>query len=481
VSVTESVLNMQRGGGRSTSLPLHMRHEDALEHYEYNPNMMQDTFAYNNYLQRISMSGPEGEFDSFVPQKGKRSSSGGSKSDRYSRSFKLDFTNRISKELNKDEMVRSIDQVPASQKHVWEFWAPYRLKPRSKITWLRSIFYPNNSRPFPWKLMLINAIWTALIVVLIEIPSTHLEMVIAYLRENSADIATFVGMCTFFLTIILSFRVNQAYSRWWEARTLWGAMTNDCRDLSLKALVHVYNHNLAVKICLWVSISADLLRNHLRGKRDLGLLNVLKSETEAITPQDFQKIEKSNHRILMCFWKLTRLLSEARMRNLISPLMHLHMNEHINRFNNHMGAMERILRCPMPIGYTCMIRTTIVFWMSILPFSLMPIFGYVSIPIDIIITWFICGLEETAAELENPFGIDPNDLPLEFFTTTIRNNIFELLATYETDDCNKDYPATSPVEECATPLEEDFDSPTSEGVLSPSQKEEKCDKDRKIF
>jgi putative membrane protein len=431
-----------------------------------------DPLVYNNFnhLQRISMSGPEGEFDSFVPQKGKRDKRKGSSS----QSFKLDFTNRISKDFKNDELVRSIDQVPASQKHVWEFWAPYRLKPRSKITWLRSIFYPNSSRPFPWKLMLINAIWTALIVTLIEIPSTHLEAVIQYLRDNSADIATFVGMCTFFLTIIISFRVNQAYSRWWEARTLWGAMTNDCRDLSLKALVHVYNHNLAVKICLWVSISADLLRNHLRGKRDLGLLNVLKPETTAISPQDFVQIEKANHRVLMCFWKLTRLLSEARMRNMISPLMHLHLNEHIQKFNNHMGGMERILRCPMPIGYTCMIRTTILFWMLVLPLALMPVFGYVSIPIDIIITWFICGLEETAAELENPFGLDPNDLPLEFFTTTIRNNIFELLASYETSDPNeKDYPATSPVEECPTPMEKDYDSPTSEGVLSPNAKKDK--------
>jgi hypothetical protein len=121
-----------------------------------------------------------------------------------------------------------------------------------------------------------------------------------------------------------------------------------------------------------------------------------------------------------------------------------------------------------------MIRTTILFWMLVLPLALMPVFGYVSIPIDIIITWFICGLEETAAELENPFGLDPNDLPLEFFTTTIRNNIFELLASYETSDPNeKDYPATSPVEECPTPMEKDYDSPTSEGVLSPNAKKDK--------
>ena len=175
----------------------------------------------------------------------------------------------------------------------------------------------------------------------------------------------------------------------------------------------------------------------------------------------------------MCFWKLGRLISEARMKNFISPLMHLHLNEHIQKFNTHMGAMERILRCPMPIGYTCMIRTTIIFWMLTLPFALMPVFGYVSIPIDIIITWFICGLEETAAELENPFGIDPNDLPLEFFTSTIRNNIFELLANHEAQRKSAqdpDFPATSPVEECATPLEQDYDSPTSEGIRSPNVK-----------
>lgn len=471
-----------RGRAPAGSLPTHVVGEGALRDQmdgldiEYNAFGGGSSFApfgggVNN-LERVSMSGPHGEFDSArgKSQRRRRTSRGAKSEDSdQSRSFRIDFTEGISAGVQKS--IDQIDQLNPQQKHVWEFWAPYRLKPRSKITWLRSIFYPNPSRPFPWKLMLINAMWTALIVVLIEIPSTHLQWVIQYLHDNSADIATFVGMCTFFLTIILSFRVNQAYNRWWEARTLWGAMTNDTRDMALKALVHVYNHNLAVKICLWVTISADLLRSHLRGKRDLGLLVALKKETEAVSPAEFAQVERANHRILHCFWKLGRLISEARARNLISPLMHLHLNEHIQKFNNHMGAMERILRCPMPIGYTCMIRTTIIFWMLVLPFALMPVFGYVSIPIDIVITWFICGLEETAAELENPFGIDPNDLPLEFFTATIRNNIFELLASYETEHkaCSSyhDFPATSPVEECATPLEQDFDSPRSEGVKSP--------------
>ncbi|WZN64966.1 bestrophin [Chloropicon roscoffensis] len=469
-------------GVMESELPTHHRpdpaavqqqqHEvmDGLD-FEYNPLSSYALGSGASHLERISMSGPDGEFDSARGKSSRRRRPGSArKKDGHGgdadQSFRLDFSEGVQK------TIEASDELHPRQKHVWEFWAPYRLKPRSKITWLRSIFYPNSSRPFPWKLMLMNAMWTTLIVVLVEIPSTHLQFVIDYLHEHSADIATFVGMSTFFLTIILSFRVNQAYNRWWEARTLWGAMINDTRDMAVKALVHVYNHNLAVKICLWITVSADLLRNHLRGKRDLGLLNALRKETEAVSPQEFKQIEKANHRILTCFWKLGRLISEARERNLISPLMHLHLNEHIQKFNNHMGAMERILRCPMPIGYTCMIRTTIVFWMFCLPFALMPVFGYASIPIDIIITWFICGLEETAAELENPFGIDPNDLPLEFFTTTIRNNIFELLASYETEHnsacLSPAQDVVSPVEECPTPMERDFDSPTSEGVRSPN-------------
>ncbi|QDZ23615.1 hypothetical protein HOP50_11g61550 [Chloropicon primus] len=471
--------NGSHGGDRRTPAGIHAASMPNLEQLdgldiEYSNRGMQYYPPYGmrqeyDALERISMSGPDGEFDSArgssVRRRSRRTTKARAEEDPDG-SFRIDFTGNISEGVQKS--IETMDELHPRQKHVWEFWAPYRVKPRSKITWLRSIFYPNSSRPFPWKLMLLNAMWTAFIVVLIEIPSTHLRYIIDYLHENSADIATFVGMSTFFLTIILSFRVNQAYNRWWEARTLWGAMINDTRDMALKALVHVYNHNLAVKVCLWVTISADLLRNHLRGKRDLGLLDTLKQETEAVSPEEFKLIERSNHRILMCFWKLGRLLSEARMRNFISPLMHLHLNEHIQKFNTHMGAMERILRCPMPIGYTCMIRTTIIFWMLTLPFALMPVFGYASIPIDIIITWFICGLEETAAELENPFGIDPNDLPLEFFTATIRNNIFELLASYESEHKVKESNVTSPVEECPTPMERNFDSPTSEGVKSPN-------------
>ena len=268
---------------------------------------------------------------------------------------------------------------------------------------------------------------------MIEIPYTHTENFIAFLQDNSKNIVSCISLTTFFLTIVISFRVNQAYLRWWEARTLWGAMTNDTRDLSLKALTHVDDAGLAIRICLWTAVAADMLRIHLRGwKQEMGLLGkVVDSGSDAIRPDEFLEIKRANHKVLVIFWKLARLLKRAREDGALAPLIHMHMNEHIKGFNNHMGGMERILRCPMPIGYTCVIRTAIVCWMAVLPLGLMPIFWYAAIPIDIVVTYFVCGLEETAAELENPFGVDPNDLPLEHFTSNIRNNIFELMSNYE--------------------------------------------------
>ena len=258
---------------------------DGLD-FEYNPLSSYALGSGASHLERISMSGPDGEFDSARGKSSRRRRPGSArKKDGHGgdadQSFRLDFSEGVQKTIEaSDELhprqkhgrwrhtcltIDPPDHVGGGKKkkkkltrllfiklsvslvcgllphttiQVWEFWAPYRLKPRSKITWLRSIFYPNSSRPFPWKLMLLNAMWTTLIVVLVEIPSTHLQFVIDYLHEHSADIATFVGMSTFFLTIILSFRVNQAYNRWWEARTLWGAMINDTRDMAVKALVH---------------------------------------------------------------------------------------------------------------------------------------------------------------------------------------------------------------------------------------------------
>ena len=66
-----------------------------------------------------------------------------------------------------------------------------------------------------------------------------------------------------------------------------------------------------------------------------------------------------------------------------------------------------------------------------LPVVLVEFLGYATIPATIFIAYFILGLEEVAAEIENPFGEDANDLPLDQFTTTIRSSVFELLCEAE--------------------------------------------------
>ena len=138
----------------------------------------------------------------------------------------------------------------------------------SKVQWWNLI---NRSLPFPWLIILANGLWTTAVVLCIELlPGTEVSN---FLRE--AQFMEAIGITTFFLSIALGFRLNQAYQRWWEARMLWGRMINRCRQLSFQSLTYIEEPNLALRICLWVLISSDLLRLHLRGRRELGLLQVI--------------------------------------------------------------------------------------------------------------------------------------------------------------------------------------------------------------
>ena len=151
-----------------------------------------------------------------------------------------------------------------------------------------------------------------------------------------------------------------------------------------------------------------------------------------ITIDEYQLIQEAGHRVTISHWKITQLLKDAREKELVSPLVHYKMNEILLQLHTIIGGMERILRCPMPIGYTHLMRLAIILWMIGLPLGLVAgEFFYWSIPVDVIIAYFFTGMEELASQLENPFGIDPNDLPLEQFTSTLRNHIFEMMSSFQ--------------------------------------------------
>lgn len=94
---------------------------------------------------------------------------------------------------------------------------------------------------------------------------------------------------------------------------------------------------------------------------------------------------------------------------------------------------ERILRTPCPPGYVGMLRAVMMMWLCFLPFTLIEAMGFFMVPICSITTFVVLKLEQLAVEIENPFGLDFNDLPLEAFCLTVEADALRLLAEFDAD------------------------------------------------
>ena len=320
------------------------------------------------------------------------------------------------------------DELPCEQSHIWEHYLHLHMKPRTKSKYLASLVEWRRGRPFPWRILLVLAAYdVALVATIMYIPGPagdEKNPFRQWLEAKETWLLTFMGVVTFILATGLAFRVNIAHTRWWEGRTLWGSFINNTRDLARQALTYIPEPELAVKTALWTYIIANVLKHHLRGSSGRAALQQIREmESALVTEPELFAMEHADHKPMMAI----KFTSEALHSSGLDPIMKAHLDGALRAVVHDLGGMERILRCPMPFGYTTHNRLMILLWCFALPLCLIEVVGVASIPVAFLVSYLIIGEEDVAAEIENPFGVDANDLPLDQFTTTIRSNIFELL------------------------------------------------------
>jgi putative membrane protein len=110
---------------------------------------------------------------------------------------------------------------------------------------------------------------------------------------------------------------------------------------------------------------------------------------------------------------------------------HINIREHTASLLNIAGACERIRKTPIPFSYNVYLKLFITVYAVCLPFALIPIFGYWSVIMVGFVFFAFIGLELMAEEIEDPFGLDCNDLPIGDIGRTIRNNVFEIFEVRE--------------------------------------------------
>jgi putative membrane protein len=247
-----------------------------------------------------------------------------------------------------------------------------------------------------------------------------LEEEVFHLGEDSLvkNISVMHSMLGFVISLLLAYRTNTAYDRWWEGRKLWGSLVNNSRNLALKIAVilesEIDRHFFQKVIPLYAHILQKYLADDEAG---LVLFEGLDLDI------DHTK-HKPNQVAKMLFKKTDELYKSGK----ISGHQLLYLNTELQSFTDVCGACERIKNTPIPYSYSAFIKKFIFFYVMTLPFSYTFILSYYVIPVVVFIFYVLASLELIAEEIEDPFGNDANDLPTEKIAANIKKHVDEIFA-----------------------------------------------------
>lgn len=243
-----------------------------------------------------------------------------------------------------------------------------------------------------------------------------------YLPHNIPPLTIFHQIAGFIISLVLVFRINSAYDRWWEGRKLWGSLVNNCRNLAIKldALLPQEEQQEREKLAKYLSNYPMALKEHLRDRDASSLL-------EFDADFDIQSYTSADHKPNYIASLLTKLCLETCIKNQRSQNEYLIVSENLAQLTDICGACERIKNTPIPYAYSLFIKKVIFLYIITMPLTFGLTIGYWAVPIVIIMFYAFASLELISEEIEDPFGTDPNDLPTDELAAKIKKNISEIM------------------------------------------------------
>ncbi|HEY0769971.1 MAG TPA: bestrophin family ion channel [Sphingobacteriaceae bacterium] len=248
--------------------------------------------------------------------------------------------------------------------------------------------------------------------------------IIAYLELNHfklsktdylSNVGLMHGVLGFVISLLLVFRTNTAYDRWWEGRRLWGGLTNSSRTLAIKCESILTDDDDRRFFRLMIPNFAFALKHHLRENENF-------TDMDAVL--DLKRGKHMPNQIAAAIFARTNALHND---GKLSHAQLLIFNEDIKAFTDLCGGCERIKNTPIPFTYSVFIKKFIFFYVMTLPFGWVFSLGYFIIPVVMLILYAFASLELIAEEIENPFGTDANDLPVDQICHNIRKHVSEII------------------------------------------------------
>jgi putative membrane protein len=241
-----------------------------------------------------------------------------------------------------------------------------------------------------------------------------------YLHITSKNPTVMHSILGFVLSMLLVFRTNSAYDRWWEGRKVWGSFVNNTRNLGLKLSALVKDENEKIEFRLLITNYVFATKNHLRQK-------FLANEVIETTSISTNELAETNHKPNVIAKMIYKRIFELNHSGKIHNEHLVVLNEEIKSLTDNCGACERIKNTPIPYSYNIFLKKIIFIYIISLPIFFGAEFGYATVPITIIVLYVFASIELIAEEIEDPFGEDDNDLPLDDICNRIKINMEEIM------------------------------------------------------
>jgi len=252
----------------------------------------------------------------------------------------------------------------------------------------------------------------------------YVEVRYLQLSKNSyvSNLPVMHSLLGFAISMLLVFRTNTAYDRWWEGRKLWGQLVNVSRNLAVKVAAMVPPEQSTTRAFFerLVGTFPDELRRHLQ-------LEKTRLALDEKPHPEIPDFDRSKHVPSQIVSLMQQRVQRMYHEKDITGDQLIVLNTELVQFLDICGACERIKNTPIPYSYSSFIKKFIVIYVLTLPFGFAFSLGYIAVPVVMFIFYVLASLELIAEEIEDPFGKDGNDLPMERLAQMIKRNVEEIL------------------------------------------------------
>lgn len=226
------------------------------------------------------------------------------------------------------------------------------------------------------------------------------------------------------IALLLGFRTNSAYDRWWEARIIWGAIVNDSRTWVRQLLTFIPNESnqssnshiineMALRQVAWnYALSKNLRR-----------LDPLSGLEEFLSDDEIKALEGKQNIPNALLYIQAEKLKNIHANQMIDTYQFVQLDRTLTNLTDSMGKCERIKNTVFPSSYSLLVDLLIYLWIIFLPFGLVDIMGYILIPTTVSLAFSFLIIDRIAVYMQDPFDNLPSDTPMTALSRTIEINI----------------------------------------------------------